>query len=188
MTPRSLAPSEIPPGNPERIALLLREGRVELTAPDPKRVTALWGKALASARDAELPGLSADTAVDAAYKALLQGAMALLESEGLRAGGASGGHHHDTFYAAAGLGHDALRTLDVDSEPVRKLRARSVYEPESVTPADLARLIGVLARVLPAIRRAILARQPELETALAVPEVAPPDGAPPERTPPERST
>jgi pimeloyl-ACP methyl ester carboxylesterase len=128
MTPRRLSREQIPDGTPERIAGLLADGRAELVTPDAETIVALWTKARRSLLSSMVSQIDCDTAIDAAYKSLLQGAMALHESEGYRIGGSTGGHHRDTFYAAAGLGYERLAELDVETEFVRRLRSASVYQ------------------------------------------------------------
>lgn len=169
MTPRPLQPREVPPGTPDRIFTMMTSGQAAPVITDPAKVSALWKKALRSLRSSRAPEIDADTAVDAAYKALLQASMALLESEGYRVGSATGGHHYLTFRAVTGLGYPALDHLDEDTEFVRRLRASAVYEPEEASASDLGRIQQLAVTVLPAIRAAIAARRPALSRALGSP-------------------
>jgi hypothetical protein len=81
-------------------------------------VAAVWQKAVESARDAELEGMSVDGSLRAAYDAGHLGALALLAAHGLRP--ASGpGHHEVAFAGAAALGHESLTDLVPDSMEIR---------------------------------------------------------------------
>ena len=135
--------------------------RTALVQPDETTIAALWAKSVRSFGSSTAEGIDVDTAIDAAYKALLQSAMALLESGGYRISGTTT-HHRDTFYAAAGLGDWQLEKLDIETEFVRVLRSRSVYQPVEGNADDLARVHRLARRVLPAVRSAIAARWPGL--------------------------
>jgi hypothetical protein len=158
VSPKPLEPHEVPPGTPDRIAAMMTSGKAEPVKADPSKVSALWGKAVKALHSSSVSGLDADTAVDAAYKSLLQAGLALLESEGYRVGGSGGGHHEQTFRAIGGLGYAALANIDVDTDFVRRLRIRAVYEPDEADPADVVRIQTLATRLLPAIRAAIVAR------------------------------
>lgn len=145
----------------------MTSGRAVPVTPDPLKVSALWRKALKALHSSTVSGLDADTAVDAAYKSLLQASLAILESEGYRVGGGGGGHHEQTFRAVGGLGYTPLVHIDVDTEFVRRLRIRAVYEPDEADPDDVRRIQAVAAKLLPEIRTAIIARHPALNAGLA---------------------
>jgi hypothetical protein len=124
-------------------------------------VAALWRKAVESARDAEIPGLSIDGSLRAAYDAGHLAALALLAAHGLRPGGGPG-HHEMTFAGAAALGDPALADLVPDSEEVRGLRSSSIYDPVIAGPVDRERAVGWTRRTLPAIRSALITADPAL--------------------------
>lgn len=98
-------------------------------------VAAVWQKAVDSARDAELPGMSVDGSLRAAYDAGHLAALALLAAHGLRPGGGPG-HHEMAFAGAAALGGVALADLVPDSAEVRGLRKGSMYDPVIAGPAE----------------------------------------------------
>lgn len=95
---------------PDRIARLLESDRLKQQVTTPASVAALWQKAVESARDAELEGMSVDGALRAAYDAGLGAAFALLAAYGLRTGSGQG-HHEAAFAAAAALGGEDLEEL-----------------------------------------------------------------------------
>lgn len=154
---------------PPRIQRLLEGRQLEAITADPQDVRVRWGKALASNRDSRLVGLSRDNAVTLGYQAAMHAATAVLETAGYRTRGQGGGHHHNTFYALAGLGLAGLETADVDSERIRKLRSGAFYAADETTPAQVAALHAWLDTLLPAARRAIVAALPALEATLPTP-------------------
>jgi hypothetical protein len=162
VTPRPLEPHEVPAGTPDRIHAMMTSGKAVPVVPDPAKIAALWRKACNALRSSAVGGLDADTAVDAAYRSLLQASMALLESEGYRVGGSGGGHHEQTFRAVGGLGYAALANIDVDTEFVRRLRVQAVYDPDEADPGDVLKIQKLARQMLPEIRAAIIARCPNI--------------------------
>ena len=154
------------PAWPERVQLLVDGQRLRPQAFSHAEVAAVWQKAVESARDAEIPAMSVDGALRAAYDAGHLGALALLAAHGLRTGGGAG-HHEMAFYGAACLGYTDLKDLVPDSEEVRRLRKGSLYDPVIAGPADRQRALEWVRRTLPALRAAILAKVPSLAAQLA---------------------
>lgn len=157
MTARPSSPgsSELP----DRIVKLLDSGRLKQQDMTLESVAALWQKAVSSARDAELHGMSVDGALRSAYDAGLGAALALLAAHGLRT--ASGqGHHEVVFAAAAALGGEDLADLIPDSMEVRGLRKGSMYDPVIAGPEERDQAIEWVRRTLPVVRRAIVDRTP----------------------------
>lgn len=146
---------------PDRIVKLLESGRLKQQDTTSESVAALWHKAVASARDAELDGLSIDGSLRAAYDAGLVAALALLAAYDLRTGSGHG-HHEVAFVAAASLGDRDLEDLVSDSAEVSGLRKGSMYDPTIAGSAERDHAIDWMRRTLPAIRRAIVARTPSL--------------------------
>jgi hypothetical protein len=140
---------------PDRVENLLRSDRLKRGIATPESIAGLWKKAVESARDSELPGLSIDGSLRAAYDAGHAGALALLAAYGLRTGSGQG-HHEVAFSAAAALGGEDLKDLVPDSTEVRGLRHGSMYDPRMATAEDRGDALEWVRRTLPAIRRAIL--------------------------------
>jgi hypothetical protein len=156
---RDLEPS---PGDlPGNLEYLLDEKRLKRAAATPESIAALWQKAVESARDSELDGMSIDGALRAAYDAGHAAALALLAGYGLRTGSGRG-HHEVAFSVAAALGGEELRDLVPDSTEVRGLRHGSMYDPRKASAEDRDYALEWMRRTLPAIRRAILNRSPNL--------------------------
>lgn len=121
----------------------------------------MWRKALDSATDAGLPGLSVDSSLQLAYSAGLTAVLTLLLVHGLKP--TSGpGHHEIAFDAAAGLGYAGTEELVPDSMEIRSLRAGSVYDPVLATEEDRGHALAWVRSLLPAVRAALLARDPAL--------------------------
>ncbi len=151
-----------PPERPPRIRQLLESKRLREQAFSRSDVVNLWRKAVESARDAELPGLSLDGALRSAYDAALNGCHALLATRSLRPAGGQG-HHEVTFAAVEALGLDGLTDLVPDSEEIRSLRKGSVYDPGLATEADRDKALAWMCSILPPMRSALLEWDPSLD-------------------------
>lgn len=150
---------------PPRIQLMLDAGRLHERRMPVESVAAIWQKAVESARDAELPGMSIDGALRSAYDAGHLAALALLAANGLRP--ASGrGHHEMTFAGAAASGHPALQDLVPDSEDIRGLRGSSMYDPVIAQPDDRVLALRWMRGILPVMRAVLLDANPALESLL----------------------
>lgn len=150
---------------PPAVERLVEAGRLRVQPMRREQVAALWGKAVESATDAELPGMSVDGSLRSAYDAGHIAALALLAVHGLRTGSGQG-HHEVAFAAAAGFGHAGLSDLVPDSMEVRSLRKGSLYDPTIAGPAERAEALAWMRRTLPAIRVAISDGDPEIEALL----------------------
>lgn len=135
--------------------------RLREHAASREEVAAVWQKAVESAGDAELAGMSIDGSLRSAYDAGHLAGLALLAAHGLRPGGGQG-HHEMAFAGAAALGYKALADLVPDSMEVRGLRKGSLYDPEIASPADRDHVLEWIGRTLPAIREALLVADPDL--------------------------
>jgi hypothetical protein len=133
---------------PYRIERMLERGLLEQVAATDPEVSALWRKALASARDSRNEANAPDNRYVLGYQALLQAATAVLSCAGYRTRGAQG-HHANTFHALAGLGIPGLEDVDIRSERIRKMRKLSAYEPESPAPEQIHALRRLLDEVMP---------------------------------------
>lgn len=150
---------------PQRITSLLEMGRLKKQPATREQVVAVWQKAVECARDAELKGLSIDGALRLAYDAGHLAALALLLAHGLRTGSGQG-HHEIAFAAASALSEEALRDLVPNSEEIRGLRKGSMYDPVIAGPDDRDHALDWMRQTLPAIRKALIAAQPDLAARL----------------------
>ncbi len=150
---------------PESVENLLHSNRLKRGVATLESIAALWQKAVESARDSELAGMSIDGALRAAYDAGHAAALALLAAYDLRTGSGRG-HHEVAFSAAAALGGEDLKDLVPDSTEIRGLRHGSMYDPRKATTEDRDHALEWMQRTLPAFRRAILAKSPSLSDRL----------------------
>jgi hypothetical protein len=146
---------------PDNVEYLLQSNRLKRGVATPESIAALWQKAVESARDSELTGMSIDGSLRAAYDAGHAAALALLAAYGLRTGSGQG-HHEVAFSAAAALGGEDLKDIVPDSTEVRGLRHGSMYDPRKATAEDRDHTLEWMRRTLPAIRRGILEKSPSL--------------------------
>jgi hypothetical protein len=153
---------------PPRIQRLVEGRQMEAVEPDPGRIVGLWVKALASSADSR-KGLHPDNAVSLGYQAAFQAASAVLECAGYRTKGQSHAHHHNTFYALAGLGRPGLESVDIDSERIRKMRTDAFYGAAISTAVQVEAVHRWLATLLPAARRAIITLRPDLSARIPPP-------------------
>ncbi|MEX0893600.1 MAG: hypothetical protein WEB88_15645 [Gemmatimonadota bacterium] len=143
------------PDLPGKVQRMLDRGHLREQEFITEQVAGLWAKAVTSAGDAELPGLSVEGALRAAYEAGHTAVLALLAAHGVKT--ASGrGHHEAAFAAAAALEHEGLDDLVVDSSEIRSLRQSSLYDPAFTDEADRERAVAWMRRTLPAIRQALV--------------------------------
>lgn len=150
-----------PPG----VQRLVDMGRLRPQPIQREQVAAVWRKAVESARDAELSGMSIDGSLRSAYDAGHIAALALLGAHGLRTGSGQG-HHEVAFAAVAAFGHEGLADLVPDSMEVRGLRKGSMYDPVIAGPRERSDALAWVRRTLPAIRAALLVVDPEIEPLL----------------------
>jgi hypothetical protein len=133
---------------PHQIQKMLEAGQLQESPASDGDVTALWQKAVTSARDARNPANSPDNQYVLGYQALLQMGTALLASAGYRTRGAQG-HHANTFYAVAALGIAGLEEINISTERIRLMRKVSAYEPGSPTPQQIGALFELMDAVMP---------------------------------------
>lgn len=150
---------------PERLAWLIDGRRLREEAFGESAVTALWQKAVASARDAELAGMSIDGSLRAAYDAGHLAALAVLAAHGLRPTTGQG-HHAAAFAGVEALSLSRLDDVIAESEQVRTTRAASAYDPHIAQEADLRTALGWMRRILPAMRAALVATNHDLDSRL----------------------
>jgi hypothetical protein len=153
------------PPLPARLQTMIVQRRLREQATTPEAVAAIWQKAVESAADAELSGMSIDGALRSAYDAGHLAALALLGAYGLRTGSGQG-HHEMAFAGAAATEQPGLDDLVPDSEEVRGLRKGSLYDPTIAGSAERDRALRWMRRTLPVVRAALVAVNPDLEQLL----------------------
>jgi hypothetical protein len=113
--------------------------------------------------DAQLAGLSAENRFDAAYKAIMQSAMAALRANGYRTLTSQPGHHQTVLQAlplTIGLANDRMIVLD----GLRKQRNLADYEGEPVTAQTVAECLAQAKRLVADVRIWIAANKPGLSS------------------------
>lgn len=154
----------------EDIARLITERRLAAETFDGEQIAAMWTKAITALADSQSPGISADTALQTAYRGCLQATIAVLASAGLRVKSTAG--HYIAFYALRKLDEEQFDALAVAFDSLRSTRSESIYEPvgDSEELADhLAIAVRSLQTGLPAIRAWMVNRRPELGDVLLIP-------------------
>ena len=148
---------------------LVNERRLVHESFDDHQIAGFWSKATSAFTDAQVAGLSTDTAFQTAYRACLQATLAVLASHGLRVKSTAG--HYTAFYALQKLGNEQLRTIAVQFDELRTTRSESVYEPtdDAELEEELRTALAALAIGLPVLREWITNAQPTLRHLLSVP-------------------
>lgn len=144
---------------PDRIQRLLEARHLDEANASDGDVTALWNKALISARDARNLASSLDNQYVLGYQALLQMSTAVLACTGYRTRGAQG-HHANTFYAVAALQIAGLEEINVSTERIRQMRKVSAYEAGSPIPQQIDALFHLIDAVMPPAQRWLAAQRP----------------------------
>jgi hypothetical protein len=126
---------------------------------------ALIGKLLAAAErniaDAHLHGLSVENQFDAAYKAIMQAAMAALNANGCRTQTSKPGHHQtaiQTLPLSVGLPQPKVIVLDA----LRKQRNLSDYSGDLVPEAVAAECLASATELLAHVRSWLRGNRPDL--------------------------
>jgi hypothetical protein len=175
------------PEVPERIQRLLDERALEHSRPDDAMITGLWMKAVHSAVDARQPALSLDNRVGLAFQAGLQAAVAFVAVCGYRVRSGRS-HHYYLFYATQALAEarddESLRRPAEEMDRQRMRRAVAVYNADPATDEDLAEMLDIIERLLPAIHAALTRLLPKRVEILPPPAKRPP---PPTSRAPKRS-
>lgn len=118
----------------------------------PEGVRRLLAAAERNLADANLAGLSAENRFDAAYKAILQCAMAGLWANGYRTATSQQGHHQTALQVlpkTMGVDQDVVIVLDA----LRKQRNLNDYEGDPVSDAVVAECIRQAAQLITLTRR-----------------------------------
>lgn len=159
------------PGWPTPMPAQLRwlHDRIEQVRFSRAEVLLYWQKAVRKARDAEVAGLSADTALDSAYDAVRLGCVAILAAHHIRPKGRQGGHHETTFGAVAALGLEGCGNLVADSSEVRAARHETDYSPNSASDDDVQVAVRWMHETLPVLRAALISLDPEMASFLPSP-------------------
>lgn len=140
---------------------LLAINKLVRQTPDKGGITKLLHAAERNLTDARLLALSHDNRFDAAYKTILQCALAALWANGYRTSTSQPGHHQtaiQTLPKTMGLSNQAVIVLDA----LRKQRNINDYEGDPVSDSALHACLGEASRLLALTRQWLLAEHPDL--------------------------
>jgi len=140
---------------------LLRIGKVKAHAADKVEIGRLLASAERALADAGVPGLSADTRLDAAYRALLQAALVAMLANGYRPATSESGHHQTLIQAlpkTAGVAADRTRVLD----GYRAARNQSDYRGVPVSDTVAQECAADARKVLNQVCAWLAAHRPDL--------------------------
>lgn len=130
-------------------------------APDKGGITKLLNAAARNLADAQLAALSSDNRFDAAYKAIMQCAMAALWANGYRTSTSQPGHHQTAIQTLPKtLGVPAQTVIVLDA--LRKQRNASDYEGDPVSEKALASCLDEAARLLAMLQKWLAREHPDL--------------------------
>ena len=130
-------------------------------APDKLGIAKLLHAAARNLTDAQLAALSNDNRFDAAYKTIMQCAMAALWAHGYRTSTNQPGHHQtaiQTLPKTMGIPAPTVIVLDA----LRKQRNVNDYEGDPVSDAALASCLDEAAKLLAHTRHWLATEHPEL--------------------------
>ena len=140
---------------------LLRIGKLKPHEPSKIELARLLAAAERALADARVAGLSADTRLDIAYRAIMQAAMTAMLANGYRPATSEAGHHQLLIQAlpkTAGIPAHRVRVLDA----YRAARNQSDYRGVPVSDAVAKECAADAAALLQQVRAWLAAHRPEL--------------------------
>lgn len=130
-------------------------------APDKGGIAKLLHAAARNLADAQLEALSNDNRFDAAYKTILQCAMAALWANGYRTSTSQPGHHQTALQSLPKtMGVPTTTVIVLDA--LRKQRNVNDYEGDPVSDAALATCLDEAAKLLAQTRHWLATEPPDL--------------------------
>ncbi|MEK6246455.1 MAG: DNA-binding protein [Pseudomonadota bacterium] len=136
---------------------------LERVEPERAGIARMLAAAARNLADAQLAGLSAENRFDAAYKAIMQSAMAALRANRYRTLTSQPGHHQtalQTLPLTIGLANDRMILLDA----LRKQRNLADYEGEPVTAQTVTECLAQAKRLVADVRTWIATNKPGLSS------------------------
>ncbi len=123
---------------------LLRIGKLRAHVADRAEITRLLAAAERGLADAGILGLSADSRLDVAYRAIMQTALVAMLANGYRLVTSEGGHHQLLIQALP-------KTTGIASERVRDLDASPAARNQSVSDGRALLALAGTARLCPVL-------------------------------------
>ena len=140
---------------------LLTIGQLKEHPADPVEIQRLLAAAGRNLADARVTAISAETRFDAAYKAIMQAALAALMAHGYRPDTKRPGHHVTVVQGLAltiGLPAPRVQVLDT----LRRQRNVSDYTGEDIDSSTAEHCIGEAARLVADVTRWLTTERREL--------------------------
>jgi hypothetical protein len=140
---------------------LLRIGKLKAHVADKAEIARLLAAAERALVDARVAGLSSDTRLDAAYRAIMQAALVAMLANGYRPATSEAGHHQVLVQALPKTAH-----LSADRVPVldafRAVRNQSDYRGVPVSDSVAAECAAEARKLLDDVRTWLASHRPEL--------------------------
>jgi uncharacterized protein (UPF0332 family) len=140
---------------------LLKIGQLKEHPPDAEEIQRLLAAAARNLADARVTVISAETRFDAAYKSIMQAALAALMAHGYRPDTKRPGHHVTVVQGLAlsiDLAPARVRVLDT----LRRQRNVSDYTGEDIDDSTAEHCIGEAEQLQVDVRNWLLKHRPEL--------------------------
>ena len=140
---------------------LLRIGKLKAHVVHRAEIERLFSAAERALQDAAVAGLSSDTRLDAAYRAIMQAALVAVLANGYRPATSEAGHHQLLIQAlpkTAGISADRVRALDA----YRAARNQSDYRGIPVSDSVAADCAAEARKLLGDVRTWLSTHRPDL--------------------------
>lgn len=141
---------------------LLRIGQLKAHPPDAAEIEQLLVAARRNVRDAHVTSISAETRFDAAYKAIMQSALAALMMHGYRPDTNRPGHHM-TVVQSLSLTIDVERQRVVVLDALRRQRNIADYTGDDVDMSTAEHCIAQAEQLVDDVAAWRAAKRPELD-------------------------
>jgi hypothetical protein len=142
---------------------LLKIGQLKPHAPDAAEIARLLEAARRNLTDANAENISTENRFDAAYKCIMQSALAALMANGYRPDTKVPGHHQTVIQSLPKtIGLPSARVAVLDT--LRNKRNLSDYFGRDIDRASLATCIAEAARLLDEVNTWLAKTHPELKT------------------------
>lgn len=141
---------------------LLKIGQLKPHAPDAAEIARLLEAARRNLTDANAENISTENRFDAAYKCIMQSALAALMANGYRPDTKVPGHHQTVIQSLPKtIGLPSARVAVLDA--LRNKRNLSDYSGRDIDRASLATCISEAARLLNEVNAWLAKTHPELK-------------------------
>jgi hypothetical protein len=140
---------------------LLRIGKLKAHVADKAEIARLLGAAARGLADAGVAGLSSDSRLDLAYRAIMQAALIAMLANGYRPATNEAGHHQVLIQAlpkTAGIPAERVAVLDA----FRAARNRTDYRGVPVSESTAAECVAEARKLLDDVRAWLGSHRPEL--------------------------